>query len=155
MFIYWGAYSVYGRHEWAMENEAIPVGQYQEFAQRFHPRPGAARDFARLARRAGRKYMVMTTKHHEGFCMFDTKTTDYCAPRQGRGRDLVREYAEAARAEGRRVGFYYSLMDWQSSRRRARRDCAPAPDGGSASTPAAEQDPHPHGARLPRKTRLL
>jgi alpha-L-fucosidase len=56
--------------------------------------------------------MVMTTKHHEGFCLFDTKTTDYCAPKQGPGRDLVREYVEAARAEGLRVGFYYSLMDW-------------------------------------------
>ena len=54
----------------------------------------------------------MTTKHHEGFCMFDTKLTDYCAPKQGPGRDLVREYVEAARAEGMRVGFYYSLMDW-------------------------------------------
>ena len=54
----------------------------------------------------------MTTKHHEGFCHFDTKLTDYCAPKQGPGRDLVREYVEAARAEGLRVGFYYSLMDW-------------------------------------------
>ena len=58
------------------------------------------------------KYMVMTTKHHEGFCNFDTKLTDYCAPKQGPGRDLVAEYVEAARAEGLRVGFYYSLMDW-------------------------------------------
>ena len=58
------------------------------------------------------KYMVMTTKHHEGFCNFDTKLTDYCATKQGPGRDLVREYVEAARAEGLRVGFYYSLMDW-------------------------------------------
>ena len=58
------------------------------------------------------KYMVMTTKHHEGFCNFDTKLTNYCAPKQGPGRDLVREYVEAARAEGLRVGFYYSLMDW-------------------------------------------
>jgi alpha-L-fucosidase len=56
--------------------------------------------------------MVMTSKHHEGFCNFDTKLTDYCAPKQGPGRDLVREYVEAARAEGLRVGFYYSLMDW-------------------------------------------
>ena len=58
------------------------------------------------------KYMVMTTKHHEGFCNFDTKLTDYCATKQGPKRDLVREYVEAARAEGLRVGFYYSLMDW-------------------------------------------
>jgi len=55
---------------------------------------------------------VMTTKHHEGFCNFDTKLTNYCAPKQGPGRDLVREYVDAARAEGMRVGFYYSLMDW-------------------------------------------
>jgi alpha-L-fucosidase len=55
---------------------------------------------------------VMTTKHHEGFCNFDTKLTNYCAPKQGPGRDLVWEYLEAARAEGMRVGFYYSLMDW-------------------------------------------
>ena len=58
------------------------------------------------------KYMVMTTKHHEGFCLFDTKITDFCAPKQAAGRDLVQEYVEAARAEGLRFGFYYSLMDW-------------------------------------------
>src|ERR1039457_5176933 len=56
--------------------------------------------------------MVMTTKHHEGFCLFNTQYTDYCAPKQGPGRDLVKEYVEAARGEGLRVGFYHSLMDW-------------------------------------------
>ncbi len=112
MFIHWGLYSVLGRHEWAMEEEAIPVAEYEQLARRFKPKPNAARDWARLARQAGQKYMVMTTKHHEGFCNFDTKLTDYCAPKQGPGRDLVKEYVEAARAEGLRVGFYYSLMDW-------------------------------------------
>jgi alpha-L-fucosidase len=112
MFIHWGVYSTIGRHEWVMENEGIPTSEYEPFAKRFTPKPNAARDWARLARRAGQKYMVMTTKHHEGFCLFDTKTTNYCAPKQGPGRDLVREYVDAARAEGRRVGFYYSLMDW-------------------------------------------
>lgn len=112
MFIHWGVYSVIGRHEWVMENEAIPVAEYEQFARRFQPKPNAARDWAKLARRAGQKYMVMTTKHHEGFCLFDTQTTSYCAPKQGPGRDLVREYVDAARAEGLRVGFYYSLMDW-------------------------------------------
>jgi alpha-L-fucosidase len=105
MFIHWGAYSAYARHEWAMENEAIPVGECEAFARRFRPKPGAPREFARRARTCGQKYMVMTTKHHEGFCLFDTKTTDYCAPRQGPGRDLVREYVDAAHAEGRRAGF--------------------------------------------------
>ena len=112
MFIHWGLYSVLGRHEWAMENEGIPVAEYEQLAKRFKPKPNAARDWARLAKQAGQKYMVMTTKHHEGFCNFDTKLTDYCAPKQGPGRDLVKEYVEAARAEGLRVGFYYSLMDW-------------------------------------------
>jgi alpha-L-fucosidase len=112
MFIHWGLYSVRGRHEWAMENEAIPLGEYEPLAKRFNPKPNAARDWAALAKRAGQKYMVMTTKHHEGFCLFDTATTTYCAPKQAAGRDLVREYVEAARAEGLRVGFYYSLMDW-------------------------------------------
>ena len=112
MFVHWGLYSVMGRHEWVMENEAIPVAEYETLARRFQPKPNAARDWARLARRAGMKYMVMTTKHHEGFCLFDTATTTYCAPRSAAGRDLVREYVDAARAEGLRVGFYYSLMDW-------------------------------------------
>lgn len=112
MFVHWGLYSVLGRHEWVMENEGIPVKEYEQLAQRFKPKPNAARDWARLARRAGQKYIVMTTKHHEGFCLFNTETTNYCAPKQGPGRDLVKEYVDAARAEGLRVGFYYSLMDW-------------------------------------------
>src|SRR5579862_910554 len=112
MFIHFGLYSLIGQHEWAMELEGIPVAQYELLAKHFDPRPHAARDWARLAKRAGQKYMVMTTKHHEGFCNFDTKLTNYCAPKQGCGRDLVAEYVEAARGEGMRVGFYYSLMDW-------------------------------------------
>ena len=112
MFIHWGLYSVLGRHEWVMENEGIPVTEYEQLAKRFQPRPNAARAWAKLAKQAGQKYMVMTSKHHEGFCNFDTKLTNYCAPKQGPGRDLVREYVEAARAEGLRFGFYYSLMDW-------------------------------------------
>jgi alpha-L-fucosidase len=112
MFIHWGLYSVIGQHEWAMQLEGIPIPQYEMLARHFNPKPNAARDWARLAKRAGQKYMVMTTKHHEGFCNFDTKLTNYCAPKQGPGRDLVREYVEAARSEGLNVGFYYSLMDW-------------------------------------------
>lgn len=112
MFIHFGAYSQYGRHEWAMETQAIPLEEYKQFATEFKPKPGSARTWAKLAKAAGMKYMVMTTKHHEGFCNWDTKLTDYCATKQGPGRDLVKEYVEAARAEGLRVGFYYSLMDW-------------------------------------------
>jgi alpha-L-fucosidase len=112
MFIHFGLYSVLGRHEWAMELEGIPVAEYQQLAKVFNPKPHVAQTWAKLARQAGMKYMVMTTKHHEGFCHFDTKLTNYCAPKQAAGRDLVAEFCEAARAEGMRVGFYYSLMDW-------------------------------------------
>jgi alpha-L-fucosidase len=112
MFIHWGLYSVIGRHEWAMENEAIPVTDYELLAKQFKPKLNAARDWAKLAKQAGQKYMVMTTKHHEGFCNFNSKLTDYCAPKQGPGRDLVAEFVEAAHAEGLTPGFYYSLMDW-------------------------------------------
>ena len=112
MFIHWGLYSVIGHQEWVMESEGIPIPQYEILAKHFTPKPGAAREWARLAKRAGQKYMVLTTKHHEGFCLWDTKLTDYCATKQGPQRDLVREFVEAARAEGLRVGFYYSLMDW-------------------------------------------
>ncbi|MGP8252498.1 MAG: alpha-L-fucosidase, partial [Terracidiphilus sp.] len=112
MFIHWGLYSVIGQHEWAKEFEGIPLSQYEILAKNFHPKPTAARVWARLARRAGQKYMVMTSKHHEGFCQWDSQLTDYNAKKQGPGRDLVAEFVEAARAEDLRVGFYYSLMDW-------------------------------------------
>ena len=112
MFIHWGLYSIPGRHEWVMEMEGIPAQEYEKLANQFIPKRGFAREWAKLAKRTGQKYMVLTTKHHEGFCLFDTKTTNYCAPKQAAGRDLVREYVDAARAEGLRVGFYYSLMDW-------------------------------------------
>ena len=124
MFVHWGLYSVLGRHEWVMEEEGIPVSEYELLAKRFQPQPNAARAWAKLAKTAGQKYMVMTSKHHEGFCNFDTKLTNYCAPKQGPGRDLAREYLEAARAEGLRVGFYYSLMDWHH------------PDGARCATDA-------------------
>jgi len=125
MFIHWGLYSVLGRHEWVMEVEGIPVAEYEQLAKQFKPQPNAAKAWAKLAKASGQKYMVMTTKHHEGFCNFDTKLTNYCAPKQGPGRDLVAEYVEAARAEGLRVGFYYSLMDWHH------------PDGAKCATDEA------------------
>jgi alpha-L-fucosidase len=95
-----------------MEQEGIPVAEYEKQAWQFKPKPNAARDWAKLAKRAGMKYMVMTSKHHEGFCNFDTKTTNYNAAKTGPGRDLVKEYLDAARGEGLRAGLYFSLMDW-------------------------------------------
>ncbi len=112
MFIHFGLYAAYGRHEWAMETQAVPIADYQKLTASFLPAKGSARKWAQLAKAAGMKYMVLTTKHHEGFCNWDTKLTNYNAMQQGPRYDLVREFVEAARAEGLRVGFYYSLMDW-------------------------------------------
>jgi alpha-L-fucosidase len=112
MFIHFGLYAAHGRHEWAMEDEAIPVADYQKFTAGFHPALGSPRKWAQLAKAAGMKYMVLTSKHHEGFCNWDTKLTNYNAVNFGPKRDILKEYVEAARAEGLRVGFYYSLMDW-------------------------------------------
>lgn len=113
MFVHWGLYSVIGHQEWVLESEGIPMQQYEAIARHWKPRPDAAREWARLARRAGQKYIILTAKHHEGFCLWDSKYTDYNAVKQGPGRDLVREFVEAARTEGLRVGLYYSLMDWR------------------------------------------
>jgi len=119
MFVHLGLYSVLGRHEWAMATECIPAAEYERLADEFHPKPGCAREWARLAKASGMKYMVFTTKHHEGYCLWDTEQTDYNSVRSGPKRDLVAEYVEACRAEGLRVGLYYSLMDWHH------------PDGGT------------------------
>ena len=112
MFVHWGLYAQLGRHEWVMNRERIPVAEYEKLADTWKPKPRPAREWARLAKAAGMKYMVMTTKHHEGFCLWDSKMTGYNAVQHGPGRDLVREYVEACREFGLKVGFYHSLMDW-------------------------------------------
>jgi len=112
MFVHWGLYSQLGRHEWAMNRERIPMAEYEKLADTWRPKERPAREWARLAKKAGAKYMVMTTKHHEGFCLWDTAQTDYNAVKHGPGRDLVREFVDACREFGLRIGFYYSLMDW-------------------------------------------
>jgi len=112
MFVHWGLYAQLGRHEWVMNRERIPVAEYEKLADTWQPKERPAREWARLAKEAGMKYMVMTTKHHEGFCLWDTQQTDYNAVKRGPKRDLVREYVEACREFGLKIGFYYSLMDW-------------------------------------------
>jgi alpha-L-fucosidase len=112
MFVHWGLYAQLGRHEWVMNRERIPVEEYEQLADTWKPKERPAREWARLAKAAGMKYMVLTTKHHEGFCLWDTAQTEYNAVRRGPGRDLVREYVEACHEFGLKVGFYHSLMDW-------------------------------------------
>ena len=112
MFVHWGLYSQLGRNEWVMNMERIPIKEYEPLADTWKPRPNCAREWVALAKKAGMKYMVLTAKHHEGFCLWDTKMTDFNAVQRGPRRDLVREYVTAAREAGLKVGLYYSLMDW-------------------------------------------
>lgn len=112
MFIHFGLYSQLGRHEWAMVHENYPVEEYERLADTFNPQPGAAREWAKLAKRAGMKYMVMTTRHHEGFSLWDSKVNPYNSVNRGPQRDLVREFVDACREFDLRIGFYSSLMDW-------------------------------------------
>ena len=112
MFIHWGTYSLAARHEWVKNYEKIPDTVYQKYFDHFDPDLYNPREWARAAKRAGMRYFVITTKHHEGFCLWDSKFTDYKATKTPYGRDLIKPMVEAFRAEGLRVGFYYSLLDW-------------------------------------------
>ncbi len=112
MFIHWGLYSQVARHEWVKHNEHLTNEQYQKYFDQFNPDHFEPKKWAKEAKAAGMKYAVLTTKHHEGFCMFDSKFTDYKATNTHAKRDLVKEYVDAFRAEGMKVGFYYSLLDW-------------------------------------------
>ncbi len=112
MFIHWGLYSMPARHEWIKNFELIPEEKYDKYFKYFNPDMYDAKDLAKKAKAAGMKYAVFTAKHHEGFCMFDSKYTDYKCTNTPAGRDLLREYVDAFRAEGIRIGFYYSLIDW-------------------------------------------
>ena len=112
MFIHWGLYALPARHEWIKNIEKITEEKYQKYFEYFDPDMYDPREWARAAKKAGMKYAVLTTKHHEGFCLFDSAYTDYKATNTKAGRDLVREYVDAFREEGLKVGFYYSLIDW-------------------------------------------
>ena len=112
MFIHFGAYSTAARHEWVKNYEDITDEEYAKYVKHFDPDLFDAREWARAAKSAGMKYVVLTTKHHEGFCLWDTKYTDYKSTNTPFGRDIVREFVDACRAEGLKVGFYYSLLDW-------------------------------------------
>jgi alpha-L-fucosidase len=112
MFIHWGLYALPARHEWVKNYEKMTNEQYQKYFEEFNPDLYNPKEWARMAKEAGMKYIVLTAKHHEGFCLFDSKYTDYKATNTPFGRDIIREYVDALRAEGLKVGFYYSLIDW-------------------------------------------
>lgn len=113
MFIHWGLYALPSRHEWVQSFERIAPDEYERrYFTRFDPAQYQPREWARMAREAGMRYAVITSKHHEGFCLWDSAFTDYKATNTPAGRDLLAPFVEAFRAEGLKVGFYYSLIDW-------------------------------------------
>lgn len=112
MFIHWGLYALPARHEWIKTREKISEEHYDLYFEHFNPDLYDPKEWARQAKAAGMKYVVMTAKHHEGFCMWDSQFTDYKCTNTPAGRDLIREYVDAFRAEGLHIGFYYSLIDW-------------------------------------------
>ncbi|MFC5402881.1 alpha-L-fucosidase [Cohnella soli] len=112
MFIHWGLYAIPARGEWVRNAERTSVEDYQPYFDGFNPEKYDPRVWAKAAKAAGMKYAVLTAKHHDGFCLFDSKLTDYKSTRTQAGRDLVREFLEAFREEGLKVGLYYSLIDW-------------------------------------------
>jgi alpha-L-fucosidase len=111
LFIHFGAYAVNGKSEWLKTYKNMTNEDYQPYIDNFKPEPGCMVKWAKAAKAAGMKYAVLTAKHHEGLCLFQTEYTDYSAP-ELIGRDLVREFADAFRAEGIKIGLYYSLIDW-------------------------------------------
>lgn len=112
MFVHFGLYSQVGRNEWAMSLENYPIAEYEKLADSFMPKVGAPREWAALAKKAGMKYMVLTTRHHEGFSLWDSKVNPYNSVNYGPKRDIVREFVDACREFDLGIGFYSSLMDW-------------------------------------------
>lgn len=120
LFVHWGLYALtegrwgseerYG--EWIRDSARIPAEEYRALTERFDARGFDPRTWARLAREAGMRYVVFTAKHHDGFCLFDSEQTSFDAAGSAAGRDLLLEVVEAFRAEGLRVGLYYSILDW-------------------------------------------
>ena len=113
LFIHWGPYAAYGRGEQVLFREHLDQRAYGEAACSWNPQQFDAEEWAAAARGAGMRYAVLTTRHHDGFCMWDSRYTDYSSARQAPKRDFVREYLEAFHAAGLRVGLYYSLADWR------------------------------------------
>ncbi len=113
MFIHWGLYAIPAKGEWDMSSSRIPVAEYEKFAAQFNPVKFNAAEWVSLAKRAGQKYMVITSKHHDGFAMFDTKTSSYnivaATPFK---RDPMRDLAAECARQGVRFGFYHSILDW-------------------------------------------
>ncbi len=112
MFIHYGLYSMLGRGEWLMYLERMPLDEYKRLTELFNPDKDCVENWVKLAKQAGMKYMVLTSKHHDGFALFDSKVSDFTSVKSKAKRDLIREYVEACRRHDIKTGIYYSLPDW-------------------------------------------
>jgi alpha-L-fucosidase len=113
MFIHWGVYAILARDAWPMYQEHIPAEEYKKLADRFNPQNYNPAEWVALAKEAGMKYIVITTRHHDGFCLFNSEVSDFTSFKTAAKRDLIGEFAEACHKAGMRMGFYYSLVDWR------------------------------------------
>lgn len=114
MFIHFGAYAVPASShgaEWIASVKELSIEEYNKYIEKFNPIDFDAKEWAKQAKKAGMKYAVLTAKHHDGYCLFESQYTDYSTYNYI-GRDLIKEYVEAFRGEGIKVGIYYSLIDW-------------------------------------------
>ncbi len=112
LFIHWGLYALAARHEWVKNQEKIDDATYEKYFKHFDPDLYNPNLWAKAASEAGMKYFVVTTKHHEGFCLWDSALTNYKATNTPYGKDVLRPMVNAFRAHNMRVGFYHSLLDW-------------------------------------------
>lgn len=112
MFIHWGLYAVPARGECVRSNERMPEEKYMPFFREFDPSAADPKAWVQAAKEAGMGYVILTAKHHDGFCLFDSELTDFKSTNTSMGRDIVREFLEAGREAGLKVGLYYSLIDW-------------------------------------------
>ena len=136
MFIHWGLYAIpagewngeirYG--EWIRTSAQIPLDVYDKFIDQFNPEKFNAEEWVTIAKEAGMKYIVITSKHHDGFCLFDSKHTDFDVMSTPFKRDIMKELAEACRKEGIKICWYHSIMDWHHPdylpRREWEKDCS-------------------------------
>ena len=112
MFIHWGLYAILARGEWVRSFEQMPEEQYMPYFEEFDPVDYDPTKWAKAAKQAGMKYVILTAKHHDGFCLFDSAYTDFKSTNTKLGRDIVADFVAAVRTEGLKVGLYYSLLDW-------------------------------------------
>jgi len=112
IFIHWGLYSNIGYSEWAMDHFRIPPEEYSKMTCSFNPQKFDPVKWAKLFKKSGAKYVVITAKHHDGFCLYDSKFTDYKITNTPYGKDAIMELKNACEAEGIKYGIYYSVIDW-------------------------------------------